>query len=75
MKTLTNIDKAAYLFLIVIFGLGIYFAKTDLTFFDEVYTREDGLIEFASAIFLLASSLLLLFRFFFLGYIDMVLPP
>ncbi len=64
MKTLTNIDKAAYLFLIAIFGLGIYFAKTDLTFFDEVYTREDGLIEFASAIFLLASSLLLLFRFF-----------
>ncbi|MDO9596070.1 MAG: hypothetical protein Q7J19_13865 [Lutibacter sp.] len=64
MKTLTNIDKAAYLFLIVIFGLGIYFAKTNLTFFDEVYTREDGLIEFASAIFLLASSLLLLSRFF-----------
>jgi len=64
MKTLTTIDKVAYLFLIVIFGLGIYFAKTDLTFFDEVYTREDGLIEFASALFLLASSLLLLFRFF-----------
>ena len=64
MKTLTNIDKAAYLFLIVIFGLGIYFANTNLTYFDEVYTVEDGFVENGSAIFLLASSLLLLFRFF-----------
>ena len=64
MKTLTNIDKAAYLFLIVIFALGIYFANTDLTYFDEVYTVEDGFVENGSAIFLLSSSLLLLFRFF-----------
>lgn len=64
MKTLTNIDKTAYLFLIIIFGLGIYFANTDLTYFDEVYTVEDGFIEIASACFLLISSLLLLVRFF-----------
>ena len=64
MKTLTNIDKAAYLFLIAIFGLGIYFANTDLIYFDEVYTREDGFIEVASALFLLSSGLLLLVRFF-----------
>jgi len=64
MKTLTSIDKAAYLFLIVIFGLGIYFANTNLTYFDEVYTVEDGFIEVASALFLLSSSLLLLYRFF-----------
>lgn len=64
MKTLTNIDKAAYLFLTAIFGLGIYFANTDLTYFDEIYTREDGFIEIASALFLLGSSLLLLYRFF-----------
>lgn len=64
MKTLTNIDKAAYLFLIVIFGLGIYFANTNLIYFDEVYTVEDGFVENGSAIFLLSSSLLLLYRFF-----------
>ncbi|NEW78549.1 MAG: hypothetical protein GZ086_03800 [Gelidibacter sp.] len=64
MKTLTNIDKVAYLFLIVIFGLGVYFANTDLTYFDEVYTVEDGFVENGSAIFLLSASLLLLFRFF-----------
>lgn len=64
MKTLSNIDKAAYLFLIVIFGLGIYYANTDLTYFDEVYTVEDGFVENGSAIFLFSSSLLLLYRFF-----------
>jgi hypothetical protein len=64
MKTLTNIDKAAYLFLIVLFGFGIYFANTNLPYFDEVYTVEDGFIENGSAIFLLGSSLLLLYRFF-----------
>lgn len=64
MKTLTNIDKAAYLFLIVLFGFGIYFANTNLPYFDEVYTVEDGFIENGSAIFLLSSSLLLLYRLF-----------
>lgn len=64
MKTLTNIDKAAYLFLIAIFGLGVYYANTDLQYFDEVYTVEDGFVENGSAIFLFSSSLLLLYRFF-----------
>ncbi len=64
MKTLTNIDKIAYLFLIIIFGLGIYFAHTNLPYFDEVYTVEDGYVEGGSAIFLFISSMLLLYRFF-----------
>lgn len=64
MKTLTYIDKAAYLLLIVLFGFGIYFANTNLPYFDEVYTVEDGFIENGSAIFLLSSSLLLLYRYF-----------
>ncbi|SNR39029.1 hypothetical protein [Lutibacter flavus] len=64
MKTLTNIDKIAYLFLIIIFGLGIYYANTNLQYFDEVYTVEDGYVEGGSAIFLFISSMLLLYRFF-----------
>ena len=64
MKTLTNIDKTAYLFLIVIFGMGIYYANTNLTYFDEVYTVEDGFVENGSALFLFGSSMLLLVRFF-----------
>jgi hypothetical protein len=64
MKTITNIDKIAALFLTIIFGLGIYFANTDLLYFDKVYTVEDGFVENGSAIFLLSSSILLLSRFF-----------
>lgn len=64
MKTLTNIDKVAYLLLIVLFGFGIYFANTNLSYFDGVYTMEDGFIENGSAIFLLSSSLLLMYRIF-----------
>ncbi|WP_372744550.1 hypothetical protein [Lutibacter sp.] len=64
MKNLTTIDKIAYSFLIIIFGLGIYFANTDLVYFDEVYTVEDGFVENGSAIFLFISSMLLLYRFF-----------
>lgn len=63
MKNLTTIDKLAYSFLIIIFGLGIYFANTDLAFFDEVYTSEDGFIEAGSALFLLSSSMLLAYKF------------
>jgi len=64
MKTLTKTDKIAYLFLILVFGLGIYFANTNLQYFDEVYTVEDGFVENGSAIFLISSSILLIYRFF-----------
>ncbi|REE79935.1 hypothetical protein BX611_2835 [Lutibacter oceani] len=64
MKTLTKFDKIGYLFLLIIFGLGIYYANTNLQYFDEVYTVEDGFVENGSAIFLFSSCLLLLYRFF-----------
>jgi hypothetical protein len=64
MKTLTKTDKLAYFFLIVVFGLGIYFANTDLQYFDEVYTKEDSFVEYGTAFLLLCSSILLIARFF-----------
>ncbi|UMB54889.1 hypothetical protein MKD41_05300 [Lutibacter sp. A64] len=64
MKTLTKTDKIAYIFLILVFALGIYYANTDLQFFDEVYTKEDGIVESITAILLLCSSILLISRFF-----------
>ncbi len=64
MKTLTKIDKIAYIFLILVFGLGIYYAHTNLQYFDEVYTKEDGFTEYGTAFLLLCSSILLFFRFF-----------
>ena len=64
MKTLTQTEKIAYSFLLIVFGFGIYFSNTDLTYFDEVYTKEDGAAENGTALFLLFSSILLIYRFF-----------
>lgn len=63
MKTLTQIDKIAYSFLLLVFGLGVYFSNTDLVYFDEVFTKEDGYAEYGTALFLFCSSFLLLYRF------------
>jgi hypothetical protein len=56
-------DKLAYLFLILVFGFGIYFANTNLQYFDEVYTKEDGFAEYATAFLLFCSAILLIYRF------------
>ena len=63
-NTLTRTEKLAYSFLILIFGLGIYYANTNLQYFDEVYTKEDGFAEYGTAFLLFCSSLLLFSRFF-----------
>jgi hypothetical protein len=62
MKTLTQTEKIAYGFLLLVFAIGIYFSNTDLTYFDTVYTVEDGYVEYGTAIFLFSSSLLLCYR-------------
>ncbi len=64
MKTLTNVDKIAYFFLIVTFAIGIYFATTNLDYFDTVYSKEDGFIENSQFILIFLSSILLFYRFF-----------
>ena len=64
MKTLTQTEKIAYSFLFIIVGFGIYFSNTDLTYFDEIYTKEDGYAEYGTALFLFCSSVLLIYRFF-----------
>ena len=64
MKTLTQTDKIAYIFLLLVFSLGIYYANTNLQYFDEVYTKEDGFAEYGTALLLFCSSILLFYRFF-----------
>ncbi len=64
MNTLTKTDKIAYCFLILMFGMGIYFANTNLQYFDEVYTKEDGFAEYGTAFLLFCSAILLIYRFF-----------
>jgi len=63
INSLTKTEKLAYSFLIVVFGLGIYYANTNLQYFDKVYTKEDGFAEYGTAILLLSSSFLLFNRF------------
>ena len=64
MITLTQTEKIAFSFLIFVFGFGIYFSHTDLNYFDTVYAKEDGYVEYGTAVFLFCSSLLLFYRFF-----------
>ncbi|WP_111709544.1 hypothetical protein [Lutibacter citreus] len=64
MKTLTRTDKIAYIFLLLVFGFGIYYSNTNIQFFDEVYTKEDGFVEYGTAFLLCCSSILLFYRFF-----------
>ena len=64
MKSLTLIDWTAYTLLILLFGFGVYFEFTDLDYFEKVYTKEDGLAEYGTALLLCCSSILLFFRFF-----------
>jgi len=64
MKTLTTTEKIAYSFLFIVFAFGVYYSNTDVTYFNEVYAKEDGFAEYGTALFLLCSSLLLFYRFF-----------
>jgi len=62
MKTLTLIEKIAYGSLMSIFAFGIYFSNTDTFYFENVYVKEDGFVEYGTALFLCCSSILLLYR-------------
>ena len=64
IKPLTIIDKIAYLFLIVVFVFGVYYANTDPDYFEFSYTKEDGFAEYVTALLLLSISLLSLYRIF-----------
>lgn len=59
---LNRTELIAYLFLILVFALGIYYANTNLLYFDEVYTKEDGFAEYGTSLLLFCSSLLMFFR-------------
>lgn len=64
MNNLTKTDILGYAFLGLVFLLGIYFGFTDLQYFDEVYSAEDGTIEYTTALLLFCISILCLYRLF-----------
>ena len=63
MKLLTQTEIKAYAFLIIVYLIGIYLAHTNLWYFDNVYTIEDGFVENGTAIMLFCSVILLLYKF------------
>ncbi|MCF6181968.1 hypothetical protein [Lutibacter sp.] len=64
INTLTKTDKLGYVFLIIAFAFGLYYANTDLNYFETVYAVEDGFVENSQFVLLLCSSLLLFYYFF-----------
>ena len=54
----TRTEILGYSFLLMIYTLGIFYANTDQVFFENVYVREDGFIEYATAAMLLCISIL-----------------
>jgi len=62
LKQLTRTDKLAYIFLLLVLSLGVYYANTDLEYFDTVYTKEDGFAEYCTAFLLFCISVLLIYR-------------
>ncbi|MGK0309076.1 MAG: hypothetical protein ACI8RP_002044, partial [Urechidicola sp.] len=64
MKTLTRTEKLGYSFLVLLFSIGIYYANTNLEFFDTSYAQEDGFAEYGTAFMLLSIFILLFSRLF-----------
>jgi hypothetical protein len=54
----TRTELLGYSFLLMIYTFGIFYANTDKAFFEQVYVREDGFIEYATAVMLLCISIL-----------------
>jgi hypothetical protein len=63
----TNLDKIAYFFLIILFAFGVYYGFTNLDYFNNSFTKEDGFVEWSTAIFLFLISMLSFYRLVTLG--------
>lgn len=70
---ITGLEQIAFLFLLLVFILGLYFGFTDDIYFDTVFTVEDGAIEYLTAIMLISISFLSLFRLIKLGKVKKAL--
>lgn len=58
LKTLTRTEILGYSLLILIYLIGIYYANTDVEYFDSSIAQEDGFAEYGTAIMLLCISIL-----------------
>jgi CDP-diglyceride synthetase len=62
--TLNKIEVFLYTVIFIFIGFGVYFAHTNVIFFDSVYTVEDGLVEWLTVIFLLLGAGVCFGRFY-----------
>ncbi|OIQ38268.1 MAG: hypothetical protein BM563_06510 [Bacteroidetes bacterium MedPE-SWsnd-G1] len=67
MNTLTRTERLGYSLLLLVYALGIYFANTDLVYFDTVITKEDGFAEYGTALMLFCISVLCIARLIKIG--------
>jgi hypothetical protein len=58
MKSLTRTELLGYSLLLFVYALGIYFANSDVVFFDTHIAQEDGFAEYGTAFMLLCISIL-----------------
>lgn len=64
---ITSLEKFAFGMLALVFIICLYFGFTDAEYFNSVVTKEDGLVEYATALFLFFIALLCLYRLFTLS--------
>jgi hypothetical protein len=62
LKSLTRTELLGYSLLLLVYAIGIYFANTDVIFFDEVITTEDGYAEYGTSIMLFFISIICVSR-------------
>ena len=66
IKSLSTFEVIVYLLLFTVFFIGIYFSNTHATYFETVYVKEDGIVEYLTAFLLFCIGMLSLSRIIFL---------
>lgn len=56
------IEKLGFIFITILCGLGVYYSRTDLTFFEGSYVREDGPLEWLTVVALSLGSIMCFYR-------------
>jgi predicted tellurium resistance membrane protein TerC len=63
-KDFTRTETLGFIFLLLVYTLGIYFSNTDIEYFNTSYAQEDGFAEYGTAFILGCISLFLTTRLF-----------
>lgn len=67
LKSLTRTELLGYSFLLLVYAIGVYFANTNVEYFDTSIAQEDGFAEYSTAFMLLCISILSISRLIKIG--------